>query len=500
MPRPAASAALSTMDQTQDILINCSPRETRVAILIDGILEDLHIERAAGRGLVGNVYMGRVLRVLPGMQSAFVDIGLERTAFLHVLDIEGARQENGEYRPIEKLIGEGQRLLVQVAKDPIGTKGARLTTSISLAGRKLVYLPQDEHIGVSQKIEDEARRAALREQVLRLKKPDEKGGYIVRTCAEESATDEEMLEDIKYLGCLWKETSAKAGVSPAPSLLYEDLGLAKRVLRDMVQAETRRIYVDNKEVFEELAAFARTYAPGALPLLELYEGEEPLFETQQVEAELQRALERRVPLKSGGYIVVDCTEAMTTIDVNTGGFVGKRDFSETVFKTNLEAAKTIARQLRLRNLGGIIIIDFIDMQNPAHKAAVLEELRRAAASDLTKLTISEFTELGLVEMTRKRTRESLSHTLCEPCPLCGGRGEIKTARTVCYEIMREILRLYRQYDKADSFKILASQPVIDFFLEDEACALELLQNFVQKPVHLETEPAYTQEQYDVLIG
>ncbi len=500
MPRPAASAALSTMDQTQDILINCSPRETRVAILIDGILEDLHIERAAGRGLVGNVYMGRVLRVLPGMQSAFVDIGLERTAFLHVLDIEGARQENGEYRPIEKLIGEGQRLLVQVAKDPIGTKGARLTTSISLAGRKLVYLPQDEHIGVSQKIEDEARRAALREQVLRLKKPDEKGGYIVRTCAEESATDEEMLEDIKYLGCLWKETSAKAGVSPAPSLLYEDLGLAKRVLRDMVQAETRRIYVDNKEVFEELAAFARTYAPGALPLLELYEGEEPLFETQQVEAELQRALERRVPLKSGGYIVVDCTEAMTTIDVNTGGFVGKRDFSETVFKTNLEAAKTIARQLRLRNLGGIIIIDFIDMQNPAHKAAVLEELRRAAASDRTKLTISEFTELGLVEMTRKRTRESLSHTLCEPCPLCGGRGEIKTARTVCYEIMREILRLYRQYDKADSFKILASQPVIDFFLEDEACALELLQNFVQKPVHLETEPAYTQEQYDVLIG
>lgn len=500
MPRPAASAALSTMDQTQDILINCSPREIRVAILIDGILEDLHIERAAGRGLVGNVYMGRVLRVLPGMQSAFVDIGLERTAFLHVLDIEGARQENGEYRPIEKLIGEGQRLLVQVAKDPIGTKGARLTTSISLAGRKLVYLPQDEHIGVSQKIEDEARRAALREQVLRLKKPDEKGGYIVRTCAEESATDEEMLEDIKYLGCLWKETSAKAGVSPAPSLLYEDLGLAKRVLRDMVQAETRRIYVDNKEVFEELAAFARTYAPGALPLLELYEGEEPLFETQQVEAELQRALERRVPLKSGGYIVVDCTEAMTTIDVNTGGFVGKRDFSETVFKTNLEAAKTIARQLRLRNLGGIIIIDFIDMQNPAHKAAVLEELRRAAASDRTKLTISEFTELGLVEMTRKRTRESLSHTLCEPCPLCGGRGEIKTARTVCYEIMREILRLYRQYDKADSFKILASQPVIDFFLEDEACALELLQNFVQKPVHLETEPAYTQEQYDVLIG
>lgn len=488
------------MHEIQDILINCSPRETRVAILADGVLEDLHIERAASRGLVGNVYMGRVLRVLPGMQSAFVDIGLERTAFLHVLDIQGARLENGEFRPIEKMIGEGQRLLVQVAKDPIGTKGARLTTTISLAGRKLVYLPQDPHIGVSQKIEDEARREALREQVTRLKKPEEKGGYIVRTCAEESATDEEFLEDMKYLGCLWQETSRKAGTSPAPSLLYEDLSLAKRVLRDMVQAETRRILVDSAEVFEELKAFASTYAQAALPLLELYTGEEPLFETRQVEAELQKALERRVPLKSGGYIVVDCTEAMTTIDVNTGGFVGKRDFSETVFKTNLEAAKTIARQLRLRNLGGIIIIDFIDMQNPAHKAAVLEELRRAASTDRTKLTISEFTELGLVEMTRKRTRESLSHTLCEPCPLCGGRGEIKTARTVCYEIMREIVRLYRQYEKADSFKILASQPVIDFFLEDEACALELLQNFVQKPVHLETEPAYTQEQYDVLIG
>ena len=477
------------MQEIQDILINCSPRETRVAILVDGILEDLHIERAASRGLVGNVYVGKVLRVLPGMQSAFVDIGLERTAFLHVLDIEGARQENGEYRPIEKLIGEGQRLLVQVAKDPIGTKGARLTTTISLAGRKLVYLPQDDHIGVSQKIEDETRREVLREQVTRLKKADEKGGYIVRTCAEESATDEEFLEDMRYLGCLWQETSKKASVSPAPSLLYEDLSLSKRVLRDMVQAETRKILVDSKEVFEELKEFAR-----------LYTGEEPLFETQQVEAELQRALDRRVPLKSGGYIVVDCTEAMTTVDVNTGGFVGKRDFSETGFKTNLEAAKTIARQLRLRNLGGIIIIDFINMQNPAHRAAVLEELRRAASTDRTKLTILEFTELGLVEMTRKRTRESLSHTLCEPCPLCGGRGEIKTARTICYEIMREIVRLYRQYEKADSFKILASQPVIDFFLEDEACALELLQSFVQKPVHLEAEPAYTQEQYDVLIG
>ena len=415
----------------QDILINCSPRETRVAVLIDGILEDLHIERVANRGLVGNVYMGRVLRVLPGMQSAFVDIGFERTAFLHILDIEGARLENGEYKPIEKMLTDGQRLLVQVSKDPIGTKGARLTTTISLAGHKLVYLPQDPHIGVSQRIEDEARRENLREQCTRLRPAEEKGGYIVRTCAEESASDVELIEDMRYLSALWKTIKAQTAKASAPSLLYEDLPLAKRVLRDLVQAETGHIYVDSRQNFEALKDFARKYVPSAEALLVHYTGERPLFEVYGVDEEIERALGRRVPLKSGGYLVVDQTEAMTTIDVNTGGFVGKRDFSQTVFKTNLEAAQTIARQLRLRNLGGIIIIDFIDMASDEHRAAVLSELRRAAAADRTKLTISDFTELGLVEMTRKRTRESLSHVLCETCPVCGGRGEIKTSRTVC---------------------------------------------------------------------
>ena len=484
----------------QDILINCSPRETRVAVLVDGILEDLHIERVASRGLVGNVYMGRVLRVLPGMQSAFVDIGLERTAFLHILDIEGARLENGDYKPIEKMLTDGQRLLVQVSKDPIGTKGARLTTTISLAGHKLVYLPQDAHIGVSQRIEDEARRESLREQCARLRPPQEKGGYIVRTCAEESALDDEFVEDMRYLSALWKSICAAADKAPAPSLLYEDLPLARRVLRDLVQAETSHIYVDSRQTFESLKEFARRYVPSALKLILHYTGERPLFEAYGVDEEIERALGRRVPLKSGGYLVVDQTEAMTTIDVNTGGFVGKRDFSQTVFKTNLEAAQTIARQLRLRNLGGIIIIDFIDMASDAHRAAVLSELRRAAASDRTKLTISEFTELGLVEMTRKRTRESLAHVLCEPCPVCGGRGEIKTARTVCYEIMREIVRVYRQYRDARSFKVLASQTVIDTFIEEESAALNLLQDFVEKPVSLEVEPVYTQEQYDVVIA
>ena len=483
----------------QEILINCTPRETRVAVMVDGILEDLHIERRANMGLVGNVYMGRVLRVLPGMQSAFVDIGLERTAFLHILDIEGSRLENGEHKPIEKILTDGQRLLVQVAKDPIGTKGARLTTTISLAGRKLVYLPSDTHIGVSQRIEDAAQRESLREQVTRLRSPEQAGGYIVRTCAEEGASDEEFLEDMTYLSRLWEQILTKAQTSPAPALLYDDLSLTERVLRDMVQADTRQVLVDSRQTFDAMAEFARTFAPGSLERIAHYTGERPLFEAYGVDEEIEKALGRRVPLKSGGYLVVDQTEAMTTIDVNTGGFVGKRDFSQTVFKTNLEAAQTIARQLRLRNLGGIIIIDFIDMTSSEHRAAVLSELRRAAASDRTKHTISDFTELGLVEMTRKRTRESLAHVMCEQCPVCGGRGEIKTARTVCYEIMREIVRECRQYHEARSFKILASQSVIDMFLEEESAALNLLQDFVEKPVSLEVEPVYTQEQYDVVI-
>ena len=483
----------------EEILINCTPREIRVAILVNGILEDLHIERTASRGLVGNVYMGRIVRVLPGMQSAFVDVGLERTAFLHVHDIEKARLPNGEYKPIEKILTEGQHLLVQVAKDPIGTKGARLTTTISLAGRKLVYLPGDEHIGVSQRIEDDELRERLREQVTRLCDENEKGGYIVRTCAEEGATEEEFLDDMRYLGCLWKEISERATTSPAPALLYDDLPLAKRVVRDMVQSSTTRIWVDSHLNFKVLKEFAEHFVPTVVERLALYEGDRPLFESYGIEEEIEKSLGRRVDLKSGGYLVLDQTEAMTTIDVNTGGFVGKRDFSQTVFKTNLEAAQTIARQLRLRNLGGIIIIDFIDMTSDEHRAAVLAELRRAVMSDRTKLTMSDFTELGLVEMTRKRTRESLSHALCEPCPVCGGRGEIKTARTVCYNIMREIVRECRQFQEAKSFKILAAQTVIDMFLEEESPALDLLQDFIQKPVTLEVEPAYTQEQYDIVI-
>lgn len=479
-----------------EILINCGMRETRAAVLTNGVLEDLHVERRVARGLVGNIYLGRVVRVLPGLQSAFVDIGLERTGFLHVLDIVDAKPG----QPIERILTDGQSLLVQVAKDPIGTKGARLTTSVSLAGRKLVYLPMDEHVGVSQRIEDEELREQLREQVTALRDPDQKGGYIIRTCAEDGSTEDEFRDDMRYLSLLWKKVREQKGAVSAPALLYEDLSLAKRVIRDMVQSDTRQILVDSQEAFRALTEFAESYVPAVRPLLQLYQADRPLFETYGIDEEIEKALSRRVDLKSGGYLVIDQTEAMTTIDVNTGGFVGKRDFAQTVYKTNLEAAQTIARQLRLRNLGGIIIVDFIDMASEAHREGVLSELRRAVSTDRTRLTVSEFTELGLVEMTRKRTRENLSQVLCETCPVCGGRGKIKTRRTVCYEILREIVRECRQYKDAKSFKILASQSVIDAFLEEEADALELLQEAIGKPVSLEVEIAYGQEQYDVLIG
>ena len=390
--------------------------------------------------------------------------------------------------------------MVQVAKDPIGTKGARLTTTISLAGRKLVYLPRDPHIGVSQRIEDEAMREHLKELLTSIRPESEKGGYIIRTSAEEGATAEEFEQDMAYLGRLWKEIRASCETKTAPSLLYQDLSLAQRVLRDMVHQTTEAIEIDDEKSYEELVEFAARFVPDVRGHLKLYKGERPLFELHGIEEEISRALERRVDLKSGGYLVFDQTEAMTTIDVNTGRFVGKRDFSDTVFKTNLEAAQVIARQLRLRNLGGIIIIDFIDMACDEHREAVLAELRRSIASDRTRMTVSDFTELGLVEMTRKRTRESLAHVLCEPCPVCGGRGELKTARTVCYEIMREVVRLSRQYQETKEFHIVASEVVIDMLLEEESAALELLQNCVQKPVLLEVESSYHQEDYDVVLA
>ncbi|MFB1029642.1 MAG: ribonuclease G [Thauera sp.] len=471
-----------------EFLINFTPQETRVAVVEQGVVQELHVERTASRGIVGNLYLGKVVRVLPGMQSAIYAIGLERTAFLHVADIWSDRQNGESARPIEKILTEGQSLMVQVLKDPIGTKGARLSTQVSLAGRLLVYLPQEKHIGISQRIEDEAGREALRSRLVALVPEDEPGGFIVRTMAE-SATDAELAADIAYLRKLWREISGSTvGLFP-PKLLHEDLGLGQRTLRDLVTDETSRIRVDSRENFQKLSAFAAEYTPQVLPLLEHYSGERPLFELYSVEEEIQKALARRVDLKS---------EAMTTIDVNTGGFVGARNFDDTIFKTNLEASQAIARQLRLRNLGGIIIIDFIDMENVEHREMVLEEFRKALSRDHTKMSINGFTALGLVEMTRKRTRESLAHLLCEPCPTCSGRGEVKTARTVCYEILRELLREARQFN-AKEFRVLAAPNVIDLFLDEESQSLAMLSDFIGKKVSLHAEGSYTQEQYDIVL-
>ncbi len=483
---------------SEEVLINVTPQETRVAMLVSGSVQELLIERTATLGLVGNIYMGRVTRVLPGMQSAFVEIGLERAAFLHVADIFEHRRPGGEPdQPIEKLLAEGQSLLVQVSKDQIGTKGARLSTQISLAGRMLVYLPHDPHIGISQRIEDENGRQVLRNKVKDLLPPDETGGFIIRTLAE-SATGEELAADIAYLRHLWRDIRERALGAEPPRLLYQDLSLAQRVLRDMVSADTARVLVDSRENFQKLTAFAESYTPALCAKLEHYTGERPLFDLYNVEPEIEKALSRRVELKSGGYLIIDQTEAMTTIDVNTGGYVGSRNLDETIFKTNLEAAQAIARQLRLRNLGGIIIIDFIDMTSEEHRAAVLEEFRRALARDRTRMTVNGFTQLGLVEMTRKRTRESLAHVLCEPCPTCEARGEVKTARTVCYEILREILREARTFN-AREFRILGAQPVIDLFHEDESASIAMLSDFIGKPISMQVESSYTQEQFDIVL-
>ena len=480
-----------------EFLLNFTPQEVRVAIVEQGVVQELHVERPASRGIVGNIYLGRVVRVLPGMQSAFIDIGLERTAFLHVADIWSERQNNDAARPIEKILVEGQSTMVQVLKDSIGTKGARLSTQISLAGRLLVYLPQDKHIGISQRIGDESEREQLRERLSRLVPEEHSGGFIVRTMAE-NATDEELTVDIAYLHKLWGEVLHASGDVIAPRLLHEDLNLAQRILRDLVNDDTTRVRIDSQENFVRLQDFAAEYTPKVLPLLERYTSDRPLFELYNVEMEVQKALARRVDLKSGGYLIIDQTEALTTVDVNTGGFVGARNFDDTIFKTNLEAAQAIARQLRLRNLGGIIIIDFIDMDSTEHQEMVLEEFRKALSHDRTKISLNGFSSLGLVEMTRKRTRESLAHLLCELCPTCNGRGEVKTARTVAYEVFREVLREARQFN-AREFRILANPEVINLFLDEENQSLAMLSDFIGKKISLHAEASYTQEQFDIVL-
>ena len=488
----------------QDILINWSPQETRVAVVEQGAVQELHVERTLERGLVGNIYLGKVARVLPGMQSAFIDIGLERAAFLHVADV-WHRQPEGEppqvarssqpLIPIEKQVFEGQALMVQVIKDPIGTKGARLSTQISIAGRHLVFLPQDDHIGVSQKIPTE-QRDALRQRLQSLV-GDQGGGFILRTNAEDS-TDAELGEDIAYLRKTWSRIKEASVKLPVQSVLHQDLTLLQRVLRDLVGEATQTIRIDSKEQFEGLVQFAKEFMPASSARLQLYKGERPIFDLYAIDEEVAKALGRRVDLKSGGYLIIDQTEALTTVDVNTGGYVGARNFDDTIFKTNLEAAHGIARQLRLRNLGGIVIVDFIDMSRDDHQAAVLEEFKKQLARDRVKTMAGEFSQLGLLEMTRKRTRESLSHMLCEPCPSCEGKGIVKTTRTVVYDILREILREARQFNPRE-FRVVAAPGVIELLLDEESQHLAALSDFIAKPISLQSESAMGQEQYDIVL-
>ncbi|MGI4777444.1 MAG: ribonuclease G [Janthinobacterium lividum] len=508
---------------THDVLINWSPQETRVALVEHGAVQELHVERTLERGLVGNVYLGKVSRVLPGMQSAFIDIGLDRTAFLHVADIvspftpgsrPAAQLPDRDRRdaatamvPIEKQVFEGQALLVQVIKDPIGTKGARLSTQISIAGRLLVFLPQDNHVGVSQKIPVD-QREKLRSRMQALidaaaasdsagRGPATTGGFILRTNAEDS-TDAELAEDIAYLRKTWSRIRDRSTRMPPMSLLHQDLSLLQRVLRDMTSEETQTIRIDSREQFDVLHRFGVEFMPQAAAKLYLYKGERPIFDLYSIDEEIARALGRRVDLKSGGYLVVDQTEALTTVDVNTGGFVGARNFDDTIFKTNLEAAQAIARQLRLRNLGGIVIVDFIDMVRDHHRDQVLGEFRKQLARDRVKTSAGGFSPLGLVEMTRKRTRESLAHMLCEPCVACSGQGIVKTARSAAYDVMREILREARQFNPRE-FRIVAAPQVIELLLDEESQHLAGLSDFIGKPISLQSEPAMGQGQFDVIL-
>jgi ribonuclease G len=485
----------------QEILINVTPQETRVALVENGLLQEIQIERSAARGIVSNVYVGKVVRILPGMQAAFVDIGLERTAFLHTSDIHpnalnGTSKNVKEDDCISRKLHDGQKLVVQVIKDPIGSKGARLTTQLAIPARNLVYLPFSSHVGISQRIEGDSERKRLKELV-KSQRGGNEGGYIIRTIAE-MASQEDIQADIDILKKIWQRLKLKLNQSEPGDIVYSDLPLAVRTVRDMVRDNVERVRIDSRETWKLASELATEFLPELAERVEYYPGERPIFDLYSIEDEIQKALSREVPLKSGGHIVIDQTEAMITIDVNTGTFVGHRNQEETLFKTNLEAAQAIARQLRLRNIGGIIIIDFIDMIEPEHQRQVLRALKRGLSKDRAKNYITEMTSLGLLEVTRKRTRESLEHILCEVCPVCHGKAVVKSAQTICYDIFREIMRDSREYE-AVSYRILASEKVIDMLLNEEQMSLANLQEFLKAKIELQVETLYMPDEYDVVM-
>jgi ribonuclease G len=478
-----------------EILINVTPVETRIAFVENGMLQEIYIERAQKRGLVGNIYRGKVMRMMPGMQAAFVDVGLDKAAFIHVADIVGASADT----PIHALLHEGKIITVQVMKDPISTKGARLTSELSLPSRYVVYTPMNDHIGVSQRIADEEERERLRLSVQQAANEQKiEGGFIVRTAAE-GVNDADIKEDLFFLKKSWQQVREYEQKASSARLLYEELPLYLRILRDIVRDDLEKIVIDDELVFDKAELFLSDFMPSIKHKIELYVKERPLFDIYNIEDEIQKALERKVVLKSGGYLVIDQTESMTTIDINTGAFVGSRTLEDTIFKTNLEAATSLARQLRIRNLGGIIIIDFIDMEDPEHRRQVLRFLEKALEKDNAKTKITGVSELGLVEMTRKRTRESLGQLLCEPCSACHGKAIMKTAETICYEMMREVLRLSKTYE-ACQFRVVAAQTVVDRFLDEGAGYLADFEKAIGRSIIFQVEPLYMQEQYDVILS
>ena len=511
----------------KEILINVTPHETRVAVVEGGVLNEFYVERTSKRGLVGNIFIGKVSRVLPGMQSAFIDIGLERTGFLHISDIIESFEDiedsevfsSSKDINIDSILKNGQDILVQVVKDPLGSKGARLTTRISIPSRYLVFVPHQSVLGISQKIEDKSERDRLCQLILRyygselevavndnsnivlqsdIQRADvfKRGGFIVRTVAEGIA-ESEIYKDIDFLHKLWSSIQSSTRISQAPSKVYDDLPLEIRTMRDLVHSEVSKVLIDSRETYDRVIEFTTKFIPEIRDQIEYFQDDRPIMDMHSIEDEIQKSLDRKIQLKSGGHLVIDQTEAMTTIDVNTGAFVGYRNYEETIYKTNLEASQVIARQLKLRNLGGIIIIDYIDMKEPEHRKQVLHVLEKHLEHDHSKHAFSELTSLGLVQLTRQRTRESLEHLLCDTCPTCIGRGTIKTTETVCYEIFREIQREVRQFE-AKKLLVVASQPVIDMLMTDLSAYIAETELLIGRPISLQVETMYSQEQYDIV--
>ncbi|UJF24212.1 Rne/Rng family ribonuclease [Suttonella sp. R2A3] len=478
-----------------EILINHTPYETRVAIVEDGILQDVMVERERRRGIVGNIYKGKVQRVLPGMDAAFIDIGLERTGFLHLKNI-GRKDEDAPQR-ISDVLREGQTLLVQVLKDPIGSKGARLSTEISIPSRFLVFLPNADDIGVSIKIASEAQRQSLRDLMVGFHRGHQ-GGFIVRT-AIESADMWAMRADMQYLQRVWEAILQAQQQAKPGTLIYRDLPLYLKVLRDYVSPQVSRVAIDDHDAYQEMSRFVENFLFEMSDRLLHYRGEKTLFARFGIDDEIELSLKRHVPLKSGGHLIIDQTEAMTTIDVNTGGYVGKLSQDDTIYRTNLEAAHAIARQLRLRNLGGIIMLDFIDMVNAEHQQGVMEALILALGGDKNKYTISPISPLGIIEMTRKRTRESLRQVMCETCPSCEGRGYVKSTETIVYELFRELMREAREFNPK-MLSVIGSPELIDFIREEESLSFSDLQALLKTPIRLQSDTSYHHGLYEIALS